>query len=416
MKILNIAGWQALASSQPEDWQRLLLENIGECIGDTATSVISASLADSCTVGSGILAGVPFAVKDLFDVAGLPSHSSSIIPELVNRRAEVSAEIVDRMHALGASCAAKTQMNEFAYGLSGENPHYGDCVHPFLENCLSGGSSSGSAHAVSAGYLPLAFGTDTGGSIRLPAAWCGIYGIRWTPHYLMGGGFPLAPSFDSMGWFTRTGEDMVVMLKAWFGQSLGTRKGSIFRGQYFLPDDIVLPETHRVVDRYLPKLGLSEIDGVEELRAMLPQCQKAFNVLQSREAYAIHEKRLDEHAALYDPQVRARILRAREWTRGDIAEAGETSRRVRTWFDFYFETHDFLAMPICPGPSVPAGEAKPELREQTLQLTTPASLAGLPALTVPVWLDTRRSVGIQFIFKETSPVVPLAILDLCENI
>jgi len=414
MKPLSISEWQALAVSQPEGWKRLLLENIDKCIENTGTSVMSASMVESSQLGEGVFSGVPYAVKDLFDVAGLPTHNSSVLPELLERRAETSADVVTRMQEMGATCVAKTQMNEFAYGLSGENPHYGDCPHPYLKDCLSGGSSSGSAHAVAAGYLSLAFGTDTGGSIRLPAAWCGIYGIRWKPHYFMRGGFPLAPSFDSMGWLTRSGEDMAAMLKVWFTQSSESSDLSI-KGSCFLPQDFVLEETHGALDRFCQKLALPAVEEPEELHALLLDSQKAFNVLQSREAFAIHEPWLDKYATHYDPQVRARILRARNWSDEEIERAGQTMETVRGWFDAYFQKHDFLAMPICPGPSVPTGEAKPELREQTLQLTTPASLAGLPALAIPIWLDSRRSVGMQFIFKEVAPAVPLAILELCKN-
>jgi amidase/aspartyl-tRNA(Asn)/glutamyl-tRNA(Gln) amidotransferase subunit A len=414
MEKLSISQWRGMAASDPKGWTHLLANNLADCIENTGRSVMSASLVDSCELGKGVLSGLPYAVKDLFDVAGLPTHSSSILPHFLEQRAEASSEIVTHMLKLGASCAAKTQMNEFAYGLSGENPHYGDCAHPYLKACLSGGSSSGSAHTVAAGYLPLAFGTDTGGSIRLPAAWCGIYGVRWKPHYFMGGCFPLAPSFDSMGWFTRTAEDMRVMLEAWFENSAEPLHRPL-KGKCFLPHDMVLPEAHDALDRFFKNLDLTEVEQFDALRALLPDCQQAFNVLQSREAYAVHEPWLEKHAALYDPQVLARILRARDWNPEDVAQAGRTMKEVSKWFDSYFETHDFLAMPICPSASVPVGEAKPELREQTLQLTTPASLAALPALTIPVWLDAPRSVGIQFIFKEIAPSVPLAILDLCDN-
>ena len=415
MKTLTIREWQALAVSDPKGWKQTLAAAIADCIEKNGTSVISATMLDACEPTPGGLSGVPYAVKDLFDVAGKPSHNSSILPKLLEHPADKSADLVKRMAELGGSCAVKTQMNEFAYGLSGENPHYGDCAHPHLEGCLSGGSSSGSAHAVAAGYLPLAFGTDTGGSIRLPAAWCGIYGIRWSPHYFMEGGFPLAPSFDAMGWFTKTNEDMALMLQVWFRQSVDVVDHTL-RGGYFLPEEMMSPETYEAVDRFVQRLKLSEIDECSSLHALLAKSQKAFNVLQSREALAIHEKWLEHSAALYDPQVKARILRAREWSDAEITQADETVVLVRRWFSKYFENHDFLAMPICPGPSVPVGEANPELREQTLQLTTPASLAGLPALTVPIWLDSARTVGVQFIFKEVAPAVPAAILELCKSI
>ena len=118
----------------------------------------------------------------------------------------------------------------------------------------------------------------------------------------------------------------------------------------------------------------------------------------------------------YDPQVVSRILRARKWTPEDISKANLYKNKITNWFNNFFETYDFLVMPICPTPSVPLKDANSDLREMTLQLTTPASLSGLPALTVPVWLDKKRSIGLQFIFKEVEPTIPLSIVDLCKNI
>ncbi|TVP78090.1 MAG: amidase [Puniceicoccaceae bacterium] len=431
MKALSIFDWQRLAVDEPAGWRLMLEERLATCLQKTNTSVLSASLMDAYGPGSagwessaGPLAGVPYAVKDLFDVKAVPTHASSVLPQLLNKSAELDSELVQVMLALGASCVAKTQMNEFAYGLSGENPHYGHCPHPLLEGCLSGGSSSGSAHMVAAGYLPVAFGTDTGGSIRLPAAWCGLYGIRWVPQYLMQGGFPLAPSFDTLGWFTRSPQEMAYMLQAWFGRDPaqaadapnGTQATKAAPGAVFLPEALLQSETLAKTRALAEKMGLSFEGDFGELLELLPRCQFAFNVLQSREALVIHEAWLAESGSLYDPAVRARIERARDWTDADVAAAQATVLATKAWFAQYFDKHDFLAMPVCPAPSVPSAEAKPELREQTLQLTTPASIAGLPALTVPVWLDAQRSVGIQFIFKSTAPEVPLSILKLCDNI
>ncbi|MEM7791640.1 MAG: amidase, partial [Verrucomicrobiota bacterium] len=215
-ELLNLEDWQKLAANDPAIWKVKAREALQDCINKTNTSVVSSDLSEDLEITEGPLAGVPYGLKDLFDFAGVPTHNSSVFPELLDKSVEVDSDLVQKLKAMGASCAAKTQMNEFAYGLSGENPHYGDCPHPRLKDCLSGGSSSGSAHIVAAGYLPLAFGTDTGGSIRVPAAWCGIYGIRWVPGYSMKGAFPLAESFDTMGWFTRSAAEMVTVLKAWF--------------------------------------------------------------------------------------------------------------------------------------------------------------------------------------------------------
>ena len=414
MKELSLSEWRELGRTDPVQWSAVLQENLSECIGKTGTAVVSANLSQSAELGQGPLAGVPYAIKDLYDYQGLPSHCSSVLPELLDCPARQDSELVAQLRAKGASCAAKAQMHEFAYGLSGENPHYENCPHPHMAGCLSGGSSSGSAHLVAGGYLPVAFGTDTGGSIRLPASWCGLYGVRWSPGRWMEGGFPLARSFDAMGWFTRSAAEMRQMLEAWFEVDGGEAGGPV-RGALFLPQDFVSGETYAAITGAAARWDLPTGDDFGELLSWLPQCNVAFNVLQSSEAYAIHETWLCRYGDLYDPAVKARIERGARWTREDVAAAEKMRQQIRVWFAAYFEHNDFLAMPVCPGPSTAPEAATPDLREKTLKLTGPASLAGLPALTLPVWLDAERSVGIQCIFKNVDPSVPLALLDRCEN-
>ncbi|NBB78595.1 MAG: amidase [Verrucomicrobia bacterium] len=414
MRELNLGEWRELGRTDPEQWSVVLQENLRECIRKSGTSVVSANLSESAKPGPGPLGGVPYAIKDLFDYQGLPSHCSSVLPELLDCPARRDSALVEQLRARGGSCAAKAQMHEFAYGLSGENPHYGNCPHPRMADCLSGGSSSGSAHLVAGGYLPVAFGTDTGGSIRLPASWCGLYGVRWTPGRWMEGGFPLAESFDAMGWFTRTGMEMQQMLEAWFGLE-GSGTSVPLRGELFLPKDFVSGETHAAITEAAGRWDLLEGDGFDELLGWLPECNGAFNVLQSGEAYAVHETWLCRYGDLYDPEVKARIERGARWTPEDVASAEKIREQIRAWFTAYFERNDFLAMPVCPGPSIAPEAATPDLREKTLKLTAPASLAGLPVLTLPIWLDSERSVGLQCIFKDVDLRVPLALLDRCEN-
>ena len=395
-------------------WARLIDKSLKECVGKTSTSVISQLIQFNKNNITGPLAGVPYAVKDLFDVSGFPSRNSSVLPEF-SACATKNSDIIERMSQLGATCVAKTQMNEFAYGLTGENPHFGNCKHPLLRNCLSGGSSSGSAYLVAADYLPLSFGTDTGGSIRLPAAWCGVYGIRWVPGYFLEGAFPLAPSFDTMGWFTASAKDMTRTLLAWFNHD-STNTISELNGRSILPKHLLEIESFDHLSKVISHLEINQLTNSDSFEALLSKCHFAFNVLQSVEAYAIHEKFINKRMDTYDPQVVSRILRARKWTPEDISKADLYKTKITNWFNDFFQTYDFLVMPICPTASVPLKDANSNLRQMTLQLTTPASLSGLPALTVPVWLDEKRSIGLQFIFKKVEPTIPLAVVELCKNI
>ena len=395
-------------------WDSLIRKALKECIDKTGSSVVSHLILEKFGEVKGQLTGVPYAVKDLFDVSGFPSRNSSILTEF-RSAATRDSSVVSRMKKLGARCVAKTQMNEFAYGLTGENPHFGNCRHPVLENCLSGGSSSGSAHLVAGGYLPLSFGTDTGGSIRLPAAWCGIYGIRWIPGYYLEGAFPLAPSFDTMGWFTSSSSDMIRTLKAWFNYYSKSPLPSL-RGCSIVPKHLLELESFNRLSAVVSGLKSENLVNTDTFEEFLPKCQFSFNVLQSLEAYAIHEKFIINNGDSYDPKVRSRILRAKEWSHEEISTAHQYKDQITNWFNRYFESYDYLVMPICPTSSIQKAEDRPDLREMTLQLTTPASLSGLPALAVPIWLDDKRSVGLQFIFKNVEPVVPLAILELCRSI
>ena len=388
---------------------------IAACREASRDSVMSANLSGGEPVLVGPLAGVPYGLKDLFNIKGWPTHCSSVIPDLVNTPVGADCKLVQKLDQLGASCVVKTQMNEFTYGLSGENPHYGDCRHPFLKECLSGGSSSGSAHMVAAGYLPLAFGTDTGGSLRVPAAWCGLYAIRWVPGYFMDGGFPLAPSFDTMGWFTRSAEDMARMIRCWFADAESTQPRSL-KGGVYLSQDQVEPECYVALTRAVERLGLYPARGGGELRSLLPDCQRAFTILQSLEAYGIHEERLTKTPGLYDPAVKSRLERGKTWTAEDVSFAREMAARIENWFENFFATHDFIALPSSPGPAIRSEESTPQLRDKTLRLTAPASLARKPALAVPVRLDHHRTVGLQFIFKDVGAEVPSALLELCKGI
>jgi len=167
------------------------------------------------------LSGVPFFAKDIFDVAGEAMLAGSTFLPEVRATPKQDGAFVHAVRETGAVLAGRTHLHEFAYGITGENPHYGDVAHPRFADRTTGGSSSGSAALVAAGIVPLALGSDTGGSVRVPAAFCGLFGFRLTPRDAwIRDAFPLAPSFDTAGWFTASAEDMRLTIGALVG--LGT--------------------------------------------------------------------------------------------------------------------------------------------------------------------------------------------------
>ena len=146
----------------------------------------------------GDLAGIPFAVKDNIDWANLITSAGS--PKAHSKRAVKTASVLQGLIDRGAIPIGKTNMNEWAVGLTGENAHFGDVFNPHLNGCLSGGSSSGSSRAVAMGIVPMALGSDTGGSIRIPAAWCGIVGLRPSMQsFALDGVVPRSRTLDVVG-------------------------------------------------------------------------------------------------------------------------------------------------------------------------------------------------------------------------
>lgn len=403
MEPLSIEDWISLAATDPQAWQSTLKRRIEHCIETTGERVLCDHAIPSPSQ-SGPLAGMPFVIKDLFDWRGRPTRGGSILPA---HSATSDADILTRFEAMGANCCGKTQLNEFAYGLSGENPHYGNCPNPLDPRRLSGGSSSGSAWMVARGIVPLAIGTDTGGSIRVPAAWCGIFGIRWQPAQFLHGCHPLAAGFDTAGWFTATARDMAASIETWFGDPPAP---VAWNGDCCIPGDSVDPAIHTPLSETMANLDLRQNDSLLPW-PVLQQAAEAFNILQSREAYAHHHDRLEQYGNQYDPTVRARLLRGRDWTADEVAAARATQAELTAWGDEYFKENQILCLPACPQPAPSVDQATPELREKTLALTALASLTGKPALTIPVRIDGQCSVGIQCVFKESRPAVPLEILN-----
>ena len=362
------------------------------------------------------LAGVPFLVKDLYDVAGWPTTASSRFLADEFGIPTSTSPFVEHFHQLGATAVGKTHLNEFAYGLSGRNPHFGDCPHPRFPDRLSGGSSSGSAWAVGKGLVPLALGTDTGGSVRIPAAFCGLYGLRLTPNeWSRSGCFPLSPSFDTVGWFTGTREDMATMILLMLEPSPA---GGSLKGILLEPGDLTFhPELEAAYADSVIELGLHrDASLTDRYQAVTRDHPKHYGVLQSREAFTVHEKWLDRYRDQYNPAVWQRIDRARHWSESEIEDAQTARRLVCDFFELLFEDYDYAVLPATTVPAPGDNEMNDSLRNQLLTLTTPASMAALPVLTVPVFLESGLSGGLQIIYRNPDSDLPLRLLNIWSGV
>ncbi|MBC2605429.1 amidase [Pelagicoccus albus] len=417
---LSIRDWSALTRSDPELAATTFLNKTMAIPKETHGKVI-ASLPELEWLTESFersakkeapLAGVPFMLKDLFDFPGYPTTASSSFLSELRPTPTIESALSKSFRAEGAVYCGKTHLNEFAYGLSGENPYYGDCPHPLFPERLSGGSSSGSAWIVKSGIAPIATGTDTGGSIRVPAAWCGIYGLRLSPSdWSTKGCFPLAPTFDTPGWFTATAADMITSVEALIKPASKKAKSPL-RG-------VSLLET---ISDLSPAFRAKSLDTLETLNAQSdPSVTAAFrdcvknitthySVLQSLEALKVHSKWLDSHKAKYDPAVWQRIDRARNWSEQQKKDALAAEEKIKAFFGSAFEQYDFIALPATQSPAITASQHTDKFRSELLSLTAPGSFARCPVLTLPIQLGNGESQGIQILYKDDASDLPIKLL------
>lgn len=410
---MTFDDWRALS---PAAAAREFLTRVQTRLGAAQRRAVFSHLPDERTLTEAFaragraqpLGGVPFAIKDLFDLDGVPTWAgSTFLPEVRPTPTSDSA-FVRALRTAGAVPMGKTQLHEFAYGITGENPHYGDCEHPHFPGRTTGGSSSGSAAAVAAGIVPLALGSDTGGSVRVPAAFCGVWGFRMSPREpWIADAFPLAPSFDTAGWFTATAADMRTAYAALVGSRPATRSP---RGCFLAPpglDHEVANAFHAAASRLGPVADLTTGDAL--LGAFLPSVQ-TYNTIVADEAWAVHHSWAERFRERYDPAVWSRLNRVHALTAEQRAFAQAHAAALRqTWTDF-FRTYDFLVLPATPCAALTKAECTLENRTRILTLTAPASIGGLPVLTIPVPLPSGLTTGLQVVVPDAqSPVIDWAL-------
>jgi len=319
-------------------------------------------------------AGMRLAVKDLFDTAGLVTTYGSIL--FAEHVPAESAEAVRRLESAGYVDVGKTNLHEFAYGTTSENPHFGTVPNPLAEGRLAGGSSGGSAAALAAGLAEAALGSDTGGSIRIPAACCGVTGFKPTYGLVpLDGCFPLASSFDHAGPMARDVAGCSRMLEA------------LVPG--FEPTEFALAdlEVGIVWLEYADPLVRARVEAAAErfpsrraLDVPLPQgLWPAF----MREVADVHRELFAEHADSYGENVSAKLVRCLAVTDADYTRAMAVRDQYRERLDTAAQGIDLLLSPtlVCVAPRT--GQDELGLRDTLTKLTFPFNAAGWPALALP---------------------------------
>ena len=331
--------------------------------------------------GRGSLWGLPISVKDCFDVAGAPTSCGVRFYRELNGNAAADSWLVERLRASGAVITGKTHLHALAYGITGENREFSDCTQPGNPGALTGGSSSGAAASVLEGSAVAAIGTDTGGSIRVPAALCSLVGYRaslgrgdWR------GAGHLAQSFDTMGWLFRDLEDAPLFAKT-FGDEESKSQAKLTEfaviDEGFLHDcDAEIVQALESTARELEALGLR--------RASFDPAgwAKSFDIfapIQAWEAARIHAG----HFAHFEPALRERLEWGARITDTEVAGFRATHEEFRAGVDALLGEHQLLLMPAAPVTRLAAGADHSQTRPRLLRYTTPFSLAGVPVVTIP---------------------------------
>ena len=342
--------------------------------------------------GEGPLAGVPIAIKDLIDVRGMRTTAASRVLEGA-APAEADAECVRRLRSAGAIVVGKTNLHEFAFGGSGVVSAYGAVPNPLDRTRVSGGSSSGSAAAVAAGMCFGALGTDTAGSVRLPAACCGVVGFKPTWGAVpVAGVIPLAWSYDHVGPLARTVEDAGLLYAVMAGEAVGWVESSGVRcgiaRKYFCEglDAEVEAGFARAVEA-ARGLGWS----IREVELEVSEDRRVSNA----ETWAFHAKWAEERGALYDARTLARIVNGRQVKVEEYVEARRAMELMRERRRGGVPGVDVVLTPTSPVlPPRMEEMAGPEARALELKMlrnTRPFNVLGWPSVTVPC----ARMVGVQ---------------------
>ncbi|MGI8694814.1 MAG: amidase [Geodermatophilaceae bacterium] len=330
--------------------------------------------------------GPRLAVKDVIDVAGVPTTIGCAAVADRAMPAGADAICVSTARAGGARIVGKTNLHELCYGVTGINPWYGTPVNPFDPTLIPGGSSSGSAAAVGAGEADIGYGTDTGGSIRIPAACCGIAGLKTTwGRISLEGVWPLAPTLDTVGPLARDMAGIVAgmrLMEPGFAPSgKAARVGRVRRPG-------VEPAAEAAVDRVLEAWGVDVVDIVLDGWAA---ADTAFESVIGAEAYAADRNWVEDSPDRVGDLVTRRVLAGASVTDVELADAKDVRQRWQAELAAILDRVDVLVLPTLHGPPPTLGAVGP--RPPLNQLTRTFNLAGVPALSLPTH-DQRTSLQL----------------------
>jgi amidase len=376
--------------------------------GTDGSAFVPGPRAAMAPTDSGSLDGLSFAVKDLFDVMGYVTSYGHPDWARTHPPAEATAPVVADLLAAGARLAGKTKTVELAYGLSGENLWHGTPRNPASPLRFPGGSSCGSASAVAAGEVDFALGSDTGGSVRIPASYCGLYGIRPTHGAVsLAGARGLAPSMDTCGWFTRSADLLELV-----GEALLPQPGGTLNGLFLRVEEAWVNADPAVAAALSPAAAALRPVSVSLVPEGLATLQAHARAVQAAEVWATLGDWVVSVNPRLGPGVAERIEAARKLSPALAAAGRAFRRRFAARVAPLLNGGAVLVFPTSPSPAPLLTATAPHLqavREATMGITYIASLAGLPEVTIPVGQAEGAPVGLSLVAAAGQDTALLAL-------
>jgi amidase len=384
-------------------------------VNDPLNAFCSHSTARLKGAPAGPLAGLTFAAKDLFDIEGHVTGAGNPDWLRLHAPAARTAPVVQRLVEAGADMVGKTHTDELSRGIFGENAHYGTPTNPNAPGRVPGGSSSGSAAAVAGGLVDFALGTDTGGSVRIPASFCGIFGIRPTHGRLpLDGMVGQAPSFDTIGWFARDAR-----LLGRIGEILlDTDLKSANRPRHVIVaiDAFAIADPTTACALLLAAERIAALAGSGEKRALSQQVPLAGwlahqRAIQAREAWATFGDWIDAHNPRFAFEISDNFIRGMQIDDATLAAAREFQRARRAELMEVLKPDVIVCLPTAPFPAPPVGQRRSAMwarRTAISTLTTIAGTLGAPQLNLPLARVDGLPVGLSILSRPGADEMLLA--------
>jgi aspartyl-tRNA(Asn)/glutamyl-tRNA(Gln) amidotransferase subunit A len=385
----------------------------------------------------GALHGIPLTLKDLYETQGIRTTAgSTFFTEYIP---EADAAVVQKLSEAGAVLLGKLNMHEIALGVTNENPHYGDCCNPWNIERMTGGSSGGSAASLAAGLCMGSMGSDTGGSIRIPASLCGVVGLKPTyGRVSLRGVIPLSWNLDHAGPMGRCVQDVAILLQSVAGydpqdawsldmpvgdylslpeQGIKGWRIALAANDYFTDPEIVDGEVHEAIIQVAKVF--EELGAIVE-QVSFPNAMEAAMVnglMTPSDGAAFHHQRLAKNPQGFGADVLKRLQAGAAYSSTEYILARRMQTILRCQYNEFFNEYDLLLTPTTPITAPKRGAVDPVDRPKLLtRFTAPFNLTGLPALSMPCgWSSEKLPIGLQVVGKTWDEVKVLTAGRLYEQ-